>query len=166
MLHTDTHTQRARIVLVDWPQSQVCRPCRQLFLAEKSFCIGRKNIHSKAGTMPKPKAKSNGYWPFASHTTPTLTHPHTHTLTDSFKFCLFSKILITSLSLTLSWAAAVVTLGPCWLPLCCLLCFVQHAIGIFMAPLTCQPHHPPSICNLTTADWCHTRKLKWRIKKR
>lgn len=50
--------------------------------------------------MPKPKPKSNGYWPFASHTTPT--HSHTHTLTDSFKFCLFSKILITSLALSLS----------------------------------------------------------------
>lgn len=83
MLHPHTHTDTARIVLVDWPQSQVCRPCRQLFLAEKSSCIGRKNIHSKAGTMPKPKPKSNVYWPLASHTAPTHTHPRTHLQTLS-----------------------------------------------------------------------------------
>lgn len=73
--HTQTHTRWARIVLVDWPQSQLCRPGRQLFLAEKSFCIWRKNIHGKAGTQPKPKSMpTNGYWPFASRTTPSHTH--------------------------------------------------------------------------------------------
>lgn len=80
MLHTHRHNTHRVSRLTSKPSVPFCR---QLFLAEKSFCIGRKNIHSKAGTMPKLKPKSNVYWPLASHTTPTHTHPRTHLQTLS-----------------------------------------------------------------------------------